>query len=207
LHFEQIGKKPASGRFRTQRSAPTLKNAVRQEILEARFRLSPEERKAKSREIEKNLFRLPGFQAARRVMFYASFRSEVETHEMIRRAIDQGKRVVLPKVKGKDLALFEIRDFDRDVKAGKWDIPEPTGGKAVNPERIDFIVVPGAVFDERGNRLGYGAGFYDKLLKGYKGATAALAFELQIVPDVPAQPHDVPVQRIVTEKRVIETKA
>lgn len=180
-----------------------LKKALRQEALEKRFRLPAAERKAKSREIEKKLFTLPDFQAARTIMFYASFRSEVETHDMVRRALAEGKRVVLPKIKGKDLALFEIRDFDSDVQPGQWDIPEPSGGKPFAPEEIGLIVVPGAAFDERGNRLGYGAGFYDKLLKEYKGATAALAFELQIVPSVPADQHDVPVKKIVTEKRII----
>ncbi len=169
--------------------------------------MSPGERKAKSREIEKKLFSLREFQQARKVLFYASFRSEVETHDMICRALAEGKQVVLPKVKGKDLALFEIRDFDQDVKPGRWDIPEPINGRPVTPEKIGFIVVPGAAFDERGNRLGYGAGFYDKLLKKYKGTTAALAFELQVVVSVPADPHDVPVKKIVTEKRVIEAKS
>jgi len=64
--------------------------------------------------------------------------------------------------------------------------------------------VPGAAFDEQGNRIGYGAGFYDKLLPYYKGRTVALAFELQIVSDAPADQHDIPMQRIVTEKRVID---
>lgn len=182
------------------------KNTLRRQVLDARSRLSAEDRRAKSREIEKRLFGLAEFLAARTVMFYASFRSEVETHDMVRRALADRKKVVLPRVKEKELELFQIRDFDHDVKPGRWDIPEPSGGQQVEAEEIGFIVVPGAAFDERGNRLGYGAGFYDKLLKGYKGATAALAFDLQIVPGVPADPHDVPVQRIITEKRVIEVK-
>jgi 5-formyltetrahydrofolate cyclo-ligase len=180
-----------------------LKQALRQRVLDARFRLTPEERRAKSREIEKRLFGLPLFQVARTVMLYASFRSEVETHDMVRRALAAGKKVVLPRVKGKALDLFLIRDFDRDVKPGRWDIPEPAGGRQVEPGDIEFIVVPGAAFDESGNRLGYGGGFYDKLLKEYKGSSAALAFELQIVPNVPADLHDVLMQRIVTEKGVI----
>lgn len=183
-----------------------LKKALRQEVLERRFGLSSGERTAKSREIEKRLFSLPEFQASGRVLFYASFRSEVETHDMIRRALSEHKRVVLPKVKGNELALFEIRDFDRDVKPGKWDIPEPAAGKSIRPNEIAFIVVPGAAFDEQGNRLGYGAGFYDKMLKEYKGAAAALAFEIQIVTGVPSDPHDVRIRKIVTEKRIIEVK-
>ena len=123
---------------------------------------------------------------------------------MIRRALAEGKRVVLPRVKGKDLELLEIESFDRDVAPGAWGIMEPEGGKPVQLKDIGLIAMPGAVFDEKGNRIGYGAGFYDKLLPLYKGRTVALAFELQIVPAVPTAAHDIPVQKIITEKRIID---
>ncbi len=182
-----------------------MKDKLRKKILDARFALTPEARRAKSREIEQRLFSLPEFNSAATVMFYASFQSEVETHGMIRRALAEGKQVVLPRVKGKELELLEIENFDRDVSPGAWGIPEPDQGKTAVVQDIGLIVVPGAVFDERGNRVGYGAGFYDKLLALYQGMTVALAFELQVVPQVPADAHDVPVKKIVTEKRVIET--
>ncbi len=180
-----------------------LKEKLRKQVLDARFKLSPEERKGKSRKIEDRLFSLPEFRAASTILFFASFRSEVETEAMIRRALAEGKRVVLPKIKGKDLVLLEIKDFDRDVVPGAWDIPEPYYGRPAKIEEIDFVVAPGAVFDEHGNRLGYGAGFYDKMLSSYKGMTVALSFEIQIVPEVPVSAYDVPVNKIVTEKRVI----
>lgn len=184
-----------------------VKDSLRQQVLHERFKLSPGERKAKSRRIEERLFSLPEFRDARAVLFYASFRSEVETWDMIRRALKSGKRVFLPRVKGKGLAIFEIKDFDRDVEPGAWGIPEPKNGRSSRIEEIDVAIVPGAVFDEKGNRLGYGAGYYDRLLTGYNGETIGLAFELQIVPDVPSGLHDVPVKKIVTEKRVIETSS
>ncbi len=180
-----------------------MKKQIRKELLIQRDGLAPEQRSSKSREIEERLFALPEFRAARVVMFFASFRSEVETLPMIRRALAEGKRVVLPKVAGRDLALFEIRDVDRDVQTGTWGIPEPVQGAPVAIKDIDFLIVPGAVFDERGNRLGYGAGYYDRILANYGGPTAALAFEMQIVSNVPVAAHDVPVQKIVTERRVI----
>lgn len=180
-----------------------MKKELRKQSLAARFDLPIEERLAKSSRIERLLFDLPEFRAARVVLFYASFRTEVETRGMIRRALDEGKRVVLPKVKGKELALYEIRDLDQDVAPGAWEIPEPVNGKPVDVRSVDIIIMPGAVFDEQGNRLGYGAGFYDRLLAGYQGATVALAFEVQVVPAVPSAKHDVPVKKIVTEKRVI----
>jgi 5-formyltetrahydrofolate cyclo-ligase len=181
-----------------------VKEKIRKQVLDARFKLAPEQRRVKSAEIEARLFGLPEYCAASIVLFYASFQSEVETHHMIRRALAEGKRVVLPKVKGKELDLFEISNFDRDVSPGAWGIPEPEGDRQADLKDIGLIVVPGAAFDGRGNRIGYGAGFYDKLLPLYKGRTVALAFELQIVPEAPADPHDIPMQKIVTEKRVID---
>jgi len=181
-----------------------VKEKIRKQVLDARFNLTPEQRRAKSMEIEAKLFVLPEYRAASVVLFYASFRSEVETHRIIRRALSEGKRVALPRVKGKQLELFEIANFDRDVSPGAWGIPEPEGGMPAKLKDIGLVVVPGAAFDEQGNRIGYGAGFYDKLLPLYTGKTVALAFELQIVPEAPADSHDIPMQKIVTEKRVID---
>ena len=183
-----------------------MKDTIRKQVLEKRFRLSPREQRTKSADIERTLFSLPEFRAAPRVLFFASFQSEVDTHHMIRRSLAEGKHVVLPKVRGKELDLIEIASFDRDVAPGAWGIPEPETGTPVTLKDIDLIIVPGSVFDERGNRVGYGGGFYDRLLPAYHGPTVALAFELQIVAAVPADPHDVPVRKIVTEKRIINCR-
>ena len=180
-----------------------MKKILRKQVLDARDRLPVDERAVKSREIGRKLFALPEFLSARVVMFFASFRSEVDTVPMIRQALQSGKRIILPKVKGKALELFEITDFDADMVSGAWGIPEPRKGKSGHLEDVDLMVVPGAAFDERGNRIGYGAGYYDKLLPAFKGVTVALAFEEQIVSNVPVDAHDVPVRKIVTEKRVI----
>ena len=180
-----------------------MKNAIRKKVLAARDALSPVERTVKSREIEERLFFLPEFKSARVILFFASFRSEVDTGPMIRRALAFGKRVVLPKVTGAELALHEISDLDRDVSPGTWGIPEPHGPEPVTLEEIDLIIVPGAAYDEQGNRVGYGAGFYDKLLTAFRKMTVALAFEAQIVPNVPTEMHDIPIKKIVTERRII----
>ncbi len=125
---------------------------------------------------------------------------------MIRHALASGKRVILPKVAGKELSLFEIKDFDTDVSPGRWDILEPHETAPARITDVDLIVMPGVAFDEQGNRIGYGAGFYDKLLVDFRGPTVAIAFEMQIVHSVPVDSHDVPVKKIVTEKRIIEAK-
>jgi 5-formyltetrahydrofolate cyclo-ligase len=180
-----------------------LKKEIRKKVLAVRDGLLPGQRAAKSKEIEGRLFSLPEFKSAHVVMFFASFRSEVDTIPMIRRALGDGKRVILPKVNGDKLELFEIRNFDSDVSPGAWGIPEPCWSTPVKLDELDVIIVPGAAFDGRGNRLGYGAGFYDKLLSAFTKPTVALAFEVQIVPNVPAARHDVRVKKIVTEKRII----
>ena len=182
-----------------------MKASLRKQAAGARDSLPPDVRKFKSREIEQRLWLLPEFRSASTVMFFASFRSEVETGPMIRHVLASGKRVVLPRVKGRQLALFEIKDFDTDVSPGAWGIPEPVESHPVPLTAVDLIITPGAAFDESGNRLGYGAGFYDRILSSFPRMTVALAFEEQIVPQVPTDPHDVPVKKIVTEKRVIDT--
>jgi 5-formyltetrahydrofolate cyclo-ligase len=184
-----------------------LKASIRKLVTEARDRLSKEERQAKSLEILERLFRLPEFNESSRIMFFASFRSEVDTVPMIRKVLAEGKRVVLPKVQGERLALFEISDFETDVSPGAWNIPEPCERMPVALDAVDLMIVPGLAFDEQGNRLGYGAGFYDKLLASFSKMTVALAFEVQIVPTVPAARYDISVKKIVTEKRVISVRS
>jgi 5-formyltetrahydrofolate cyclo-ligase len=180
-----------------------VKKDIRKKVLATRDAMSRGKRTAKSREIEERLFLLPEFKSARTVLFFASFRSEVDTGPMIRRALAFGKRVALPKVEGTELVLYEISDLDKDVSPGRWGIPEPHEPRSVTLEEIDLIIVPGAAYDEHGNRVGYGAGFYDKLLTAFKKMTVALAFEAQIVPNVPTEMHDVPIKKIVTERRVV----
>jgi 5-formyltetrahydrofolate cyclo-ligase len=176
---------------------------LRKQVAEARGSLSPEAREAKSSEIEERLFSLLEFKSASAVMFFASFRSEVDTLPMIRHSLSAGKRIILPKVKGKDLELFEIRDIDKDIASSAWGIPEPLEILPVTIREVDFMIVPGLAFDLNGNRLGYGAGFYDRILPLYKKETVALAFEIQIVPEVPISALDIPIKKIVTEKRTI----
>jgi len=183
-----------------------VKEQIRKQVLNARVGLPAAERRSRSGAIEQILFSLPEFRGADLVLFFASFQSEVDTHHMIRSALGIGKRVALPKVKGKQLELLEIGNFETDVSPGAWGIPEPDSGKRVHLEDIGLIVVPGAAFDERGNRVGYGGGFYDRLLPAYAGPTVALAYELQVIPAVPADPHDVPVKKIVTETRIIDCR-
>ena len=183
-----------------------MKASLRKQITEARDGLSHLERVIKSLEIGKRLLGMPLFVEASTIMFFAAFRSEVDTIPMIRKSLAEGKHVVMPKVRGRDLVLFEIKDFDEDISLGRWGIPEPHEQRPITLDAIDLMIVPGVAFDEHGNRLGYGAGYYDRIITNYDGETIALAFELQIVPQVPVTENDCPIKQIVTEKRIIKVK-
>jgi 5-formyltetrahydrofolate cyclo-ligase len=195
-----------------QESIGRHKAVIRQVILQLRDALASEERAAHSLLIKEALFKMPQYLSARSVMFYVSFRSEVETHAMIREALAKGKTIVVPitDMKNKCLALSRLEDFDKDLAPGTWGILEPKQDtiRSTNCQDIDLVIAPGAAFSASGNRVGYGGGFYDRLLKDYKKCIMALAYEMQILSDVPFRPEkDVPVDYIITEKRVITCAA
>ncbi len=181
-----------------------MKKALKQKALEERDRHPEEHRHSKSCTIASNLYSLPEFKSAHAILFYVSIGSEVKTHEMIGHALNQGKRVCVPVTDKEqhEIAPCEIRSFE-ELSKGAFGIPEPIEKKPVPLSQIDLVIVPGVAFDEQGNRLGYGMGYYDKLLMKLRAPAIALSFELQLLPSIPTESHDVRVSKIVTEKRVI----
>jgi 5-formyltetrahydrofolate cyclo-ligase len=185
-----------------------MKNTIRKEALGRRDVIPPEVKRVKDSLIKEMLFSLPEFGSAGTILCYASFRSEVETSGIIRESLVSGKKIVLPKVdrERQRLELYEVRDVT-ELSPGYMGIPEPslTGGRFASLEDIDLIIMPGAGFDISGNRLGYGGGYYDILLAqaGKEKPKIALAYEEQIVDSIPSEQHDVRVDIIVTDKRII----
>lgn len=190
------------------------KVSLRKLILEKRRALSDHERRKKSLLIRQRLLNLEEFRVARIVHFFLSFRGEVLTDDLVRQALALGKRVVVPVVKGPDELIFsELRSYPEEVEPGAFGIPEPKEGyiRPMAPTAIDLFVLPGVAFDREGNRLGYGAGYYDRILGkaawpkiSDRVPRIALAFELQLVDRVPSSVQDLRVDKIVTEERVIE---
>lgn len=181
---------------------------LRKEVLSRRRCQSEEEIKRKSLKIKERLFSLPLFEKSKVIMFYVSFGSEVRTEDAIKETINRSKRVVVPKtlLKEKRLLLSELRDYEKELERGTFNILEPKEEclREVSPQRLDLIIVPGVVFDEKGYRIGYGGGFYDRfLLEVDKIISIGLAFELQVVGEIPRQEHDLKVNLIITERRVI----
>lgn len=187
------------------------KKEIRAALLLKRKALSPQECRLKSREITKRFVASPDFISARTVHFYLAAAAEVQTEEMIREALRKKKRVVVPVVQpaAKSLFLSELVDFDLSrLQPGPYGIfePRPEDRKTVDPKEVDLWIVPGVAFDAVGNRLGFGGGYYDRLLSGARGRKIGVAFEFQVVDRLPIEETDHPVDQIITETRTIYIK-
>ena len=156
--------------------------------------------------IFQRLVGLPQYARARTVLCYVSFRSEVSTHAFIARMWDDRKRVVVPYCTGQHLELFCLNGFD-DLSPGTLGILEPKpelrgqDQRRAQVQELDLLVIPGLAFDRHGGRVGYGKGYFDRLLPGARADAllAAVAFECQLFDAVPVQPYDVRVDAVVTE--------
>jgi 5-formyltetrahydrofolate cyclo-ligase len=182
------------------------KAALRREILELRDSLDPTVRARHSAAATARVAALPAFRQARVALAYASFGTEVDTRPLLR-AILGGRRIlVLPRVEraARRLALHRVRDLETELQPGTWGILEPIPERCepVTPDEIDFVLVPGVVFDRGGGRVGHGGGYYDRLLSAWPRPLpplVAVAFELQVVARVPVLPTDHRIDLVVTE--------
>lgn len=186
------------------------KAALREVVLRRREALPEGVRASLSSRILAGVLDFPSYRRSNVVLGYASFGTELRTDEFLRRVLDDGKTLLLPRVERDGLGLYEVRDVTRDLAPGTWGIREPTPdrGTGVDPDRVDFALIPGVAFDLTGGRLGYGGGYYDRLLAGGLAGRASLvsgAFEVQIVDEVPVDPHDAPVDAVVTEEGIFSS--
>jgi 5-formyltetrahydrofolate cyclo-ligase len=184
------------------------KQKLRRQMLARRDALHADARDAQGAAIVARLAALPSFAAARTVLLTLAFRSEWDTLPLVARALADGKRVVVPKVDAaaRMLVLHAIADPVGDVGPGHHGIPEPMPQcPVVDPAAIDWVLVPGITFDRSGQRLGYGGGYYDRLLPllSRRAPRIAGAYDLQIVDRVPTGPRDVTVDAIVTPSETI----
>ena len=166
---------------------------------------SQEERRMRSSVIQKKLWTLPVFKKANLVLFFVSMPEEVDTRGMISEALAQGKRIAVPAadLKTKKLLFFEIRDFQRDLRPGIYEIlePDPAVTKPILLTEVSCVLVPGVVFDQKNHRIGHGAGFYDRFLKSLdaKVPKVGLAYSFQVVKEVPQESHDVALDALITD--------
>jgi len=173
-------------------------------------KLSATDVRAKSAAIWERLSVLGEFASATMLLVYVSTGNEVDTHGLIRQLLAMGRHVCVPRFEPatQRYVASELRDFDADLAAGKFGILEPRR-EAIRPAAADQIgaaVVPGLAFDETGHRLGRGKGYFDRLLQEVRGTRIAMAFDFQLLSEVPAEAHDARMDFVVTETRVIKTK-
>jgi 5-formyltetrahydrofolate cyclo-ligase len=183
------------------------KQEIRAEARARRRRQSDSDRL--SRIILGRLAALPEYARAETVMLYLSFRSEVHTHDFPATLWKDGKRAVVPYCVADSLELFKLEDAE-ELCPGAHGILEPKAelrgwpDRCVAPAELDLIVLPGLAFDPHCGRVGYGRGYYDRLLRHVRPETAlvGVGFQCQIFPEVPVLPYDVRVHKVVTEETV-----
>lgn len=185
--------------------------AIKQSLREQAHanRRAQENKEALSRQICEKFAALPEYAAARTVMLYVDVRTEVRTRQFLPVALTHGKRIVVPYCIEGQLELFHLENMD-ELSIGMYKILEPKSElralptKRVEPEDIDLVMVPGVAFDRGGARMGHGMGYYDKLLERVRpdAPLVALAFECQLFAEIPTAPHDVFMDKILTETAV-----
>jgi len=181
------------------------KKILRAAIQKRRDSLTEEKRAAASKRIAERFFRTEAYKNSRNILIFYPFRSEVNTVLIIERAFNDGKKIVLPRVEGKNLELYFVKDLKTQLRPGTFGImePDPRFCLKAKTSEIDLAVIPGVCFDRKMNRIGYGGGFYDKLIPslGMHIIKIALCFEVQVLPSVPSETHDSKVDSIITEKK------
>jgi len=187
------------------------KLALRQRTLAIRDAMPAEAHRAASDAIAARILALPEFATARAVLLTFPFRSEWDTLPVFRAALAAGKAAAVPRVdvRTRMLELHSVCEPERDIGPGHRGVPEP--GRhcpRIDNAEIDFVLVPGVAFDAEGRRLGYGGGYYDRLLPllNPRVVRVAGAFDLQIVERVPAAQHDVAIDAVVTESRTLSAR-
>lgn len=188
------------------------KENLRRYILRLRNRQSTSEIEQKSTDIVDQVLLLHEYVRARGIACYVSKDSEVNTRTLLRNALDRDKRVLVPVVKAGDIDLFfsEIKELGKELAPGTFGIlePKPEFVRPVDLDAVDLIFVPGIVWDRDGYRLGWGRGYFDRVLTKLPPhvRSAGLAFNMQLVSRVPRDQFDVPVDMVVTESRVIRSR-
>jgi len=181
------------------------KHEFRKQVLSRREALGAAQRASLSETITARVLALTSYASARCVMAYMSIGSEFETAAFVSDLRAQGKTLVLPRAPrgARALELYAVGDPERDLSPGVWGIPEPRPDvcRAVALDEIDFALVPGVAFTARGERLGYGGGFYDQLIARFsrRPPLVAAAFSVQILPELPVTERDQKVDLVVTE--------
>ena len=184
----------------------SYKEKLRKKIQNRRDNLQVRYRKERSKIIAEKFFNTVYYINSNNILIYYPFRSEVDVTIIIKKALKNKKNIILPRIDKHNLNLFYVNDLKKQLEKGTYGIMEPAIGlcRPTDISDIDLAVVPGLGFDKKLNRLGYGGGFYDKLLmhipEGVK--KIALCFDIQVINNIPASENDIKVDCIITDTEI-----
>ncbi|MGA2791770.1 MAG: 5-formyltetrahydrofolate cyclo-ligase [Candidatus Bathyarchaeia archaeon] len=186
------------------------KRMLRTQMLALRNSKPASELDQLSSKITARLLELPKVKEARTISTYLDIGSEVRTRGLVGWALENGKRLIVPVVdQANQRLIFSEFKAPEELERGAHGIPEPKSEfrRPVALEQADVILVPGVAWDQRGFRIGYGAGYYDRSINALRThiATIGLAYDFQFISNVPRSRYDQRVDRIVTESRIIDT--
>ena len=180
------------------------KQDIRKQIETKRQALDPQWVEAASVRIADKLQSLAAFASADTVALYMAMAGEVNLDTLFPKCHALGKRTCIP-VFNRESKIYEMAEITRNThfSIGHYGIREPLSPAIIPMQKVDLVAVPGVAFDPCGNRLGRGGGYYDRLLDGFPGTTVAVAFDFQVLPEIPVEFHDKPVNTLVTEIKIV----
>ena len=184
------------------------KRSIRAKLLGERKSLSADTCISLSAEVQQQFLRSKLFYDANCLALYSAIHNEVQTEIVSRRALELGKALVYPRIRNDALEFVEVLSRE-DLAPGAFGVLEPQGDKLMLIETLDLVVVPGVAFDQRGHRLGYGRGFYDRALAECRPGCAKVgfAYDFQLVAVLPNAAHDKTISVLVTETRTLDFSA
>lgn len=163
--------------------------------------LSEEDKNSAAEEVFEQLEKTAAFLLADKILMYHSLPDELQTIAFLKKWSSR-KKFFLPRVNGVNL---DILPYDQTrLELGSFQIEEPTGDDLTDPSEIELIIVPAVAFDRNGNRLGRGKGFYDRLLQTTSATKIGVGYDFQLIEEIPAEPHDIPMDMVITQKHYIK---
>ena len=186
------------------------KKNTRINILKIREALIEEDHDLKDNIIFEKLYNLDLYKNSNNIFVYINYKDEINTKKFINKALEEGKNIYVPKIyrDTKTMKAIFINSLD-NLEKNSMGILEPKDDTLVIDKKdIDLIIVPGAVFDKNFNRIGYGGGYYDRYLEEIKEKDnkIALAYDFQIIDEIEYEDHDIKMDYIITDKRILINK-
>ena len=184
------------------------KKGLRQKMLAMRRALSANETESRSSSLKENILSLPEYKNAKKIMAFLAMKGESNLDGFIRQALLDGKEVYIPVcLPGRQMEAGRLIDMEHFEKGPLGLRNLPAGYEVTSPESLDLVLIPGLAVSQEGIRLGMGAGYYDRYLARvpFEKRVAAL-WDFQVIPDIPSEPFDQKIAKIVTDKSVIVTK-